>query len=390
MIDYFDITVEGGNYPRIGKTIITTHPSGMMSHSTTEVVACAAKGAPYFKVQVDQRERKIRFWGSPSQYLQCHNGMGSNDFRALVSGTIPLIFESLKIKYPKDVSKAIDSGQYEVHEVHVAEQYRMPHPLIFAFCDNIRRYANSSLEVTPLDKGMGIRLYPNSRDRQVLLYDKYHYFMDGLSKHKTKLLGNMPMSFDRFGTSLEFDQMMEQFLAIGIRIETRFMRCLKSKANPFNRGAHWKPETARQLHRQMLHDIPLADVPKIHLAEQMMTEPNVEYRTMLALWLAGREPRQFCNSAPTYYRRRNAILDRHGVDLSVPFLPDAGIGWKDVIAEDALMEPPAWALESGFVYEPSRWIDYRHPSLYERAWLHPVQEWIRTSSFARRKQEVWA
>jgi len=178
--------------------------------------------------------------------------------------------------------------------------------------------------------------------------------------------------------------MMGHFLELGIRIETRFMRSLKSKTNSLNRGEYWTPETARQLHRQMMLEIPLADVPKIHLAEQMMTEPNLEFRTMLALWLAGREPRQFCKSDATYFRRRSAILALHGVDLSIPFLPDAGIGWTDVIAEDALMEPPAWAVDSGFVYEPSRWTDYRHPTLYERAWLHPEPEWSRAPAVTRR------
>ena len=384
MIDYFDITVAGDDFPAIGKAVSTDQPGGARTNSLTEVVACAAKGAPHFKAQVETRAKRIRFWGSPSQYLQCHNGMGSNDFPALVRATVPLVFETLKIKYPKAVSKAIDSGEYEVCEVHVAEQYRMPHPLIFAFCDNIRRHADSSLEAIPLDNGVGIRLWPNSRDRQVLLYDKHRYFVDGLSRHKIKLLGNMPMDFDRFGTSIEFDQMMGHFLELGIRIETRFMRSLKSKTNSLNRGEYWTPETARQLHRQMLHDMPLADVPKIHLAEQMMTEPNIEFRTMLALWLAGREPRQFCKSDATYFRRRSAILTLHGVDLSIPFLPDAGIGWTDVIAEKALMEPPAWAVDGGFVYEPSRWTDYRHPTLYERAWLHPQPEWSRAPSVARR------
>lgn len=375
MVDYFDISIDGENFPILGKTVTTNQPGGARTNSLTEVVACAAKGAPHFKAQVETRAKRIRFWGSPSQYLQCHNGMGSNDFPALVLATVPLIFETLKVNYPKAVCNAVESGEYEVREVHVAEQYRMPHSLIFTFCDNIRRHADSSLEVTPLNKGIGIRLWPNSRDRQVLLYDKHHYFMDGLRKHKTKLLGNMPMEFDRFGTSIEFDLMMRDFLRSGIRIETRFMRSLKSKTNPLNRGEHWRPETARRLHRQMMLEIPLADVPKIHLAEHLMTEPNLEYRTMLALWLAGRQPRQFFKSDATYFRRRREIRSMTGVDLSVPFLPDAGIGWADVISENALLEPPAWAVESGFLYEPINWPDYLHSTHYERAWLHPEPEW---------------
>lgn len=43
---------------------------------------------------------------------------------------------------PASVKEAISTGEYDVHEVHVAEQYRMPHQLVgLHFRDNIRRYA---------------------------------------------------------------------------------------------------------------------------------------------------------------------------------------------------------------------------------------------------------
>jgi hypothetical protein len=120
--------------------------------------------------------------------------------------------------------------------VHVAEHYAMPASLIAKLCDDIRRYGTASLKATPISPGIGVRLWPGSRDREVLIYDKQNYFMDKLLRHKHKLLGKMPMSFERIGTGLYFDQMMDQYLAHGVRIETRHKRDLKNKNLSLDKG----------------------------------------------------------------------------------------------------------------------------------------------------------
>jgi hypothetical protein len=374
MIDYFNISIDGDDFPPVGKQLRTTQPGGARTKSFTEVNVRVASGAPQFYAQVETRAKRMRFWGSPAQFLQGHNGMGSNDLRPLVKASVLLVFETLELDCPASVLDAISTGEYDLDEVHVAEQYRMPHALVRPFCENIRRNADDSLQATPLEKGIGIRLWPNSRDRQVLMYDKHHYFMDGLRKHKTKLLGNMPMGFDRIGTSLEFDQMKDEVLAQGIRIETRLKRMLDNKANPFNRGTHWKPETARELHRRVLLEVPLLDLPPVPIQEQLLTVASPDHKMLIALWLTGRDMRQFFDSDPTYYRRRTAMINQYGIDMSTPPIPDSGIRWADVIGADSLIEVPAWATESGFVHVPEHWIGWRDPTQNHRSWLRPDPE----------------
>ncbi len=374
MIDYIDITIRGADFPNIGKEFTTKQPSGVESKSFTEVVVRAASGAPEFRARVETKHKRMRFWGSPAQFLQGHNGMGSNDFRPLVEASVLLVFETLGIPVPASVLDALSTGEYYVHKAHVTEQYRMPRMLIGPMCDTIRRYADSPLQAVPIREGNGIRLWPNSRDRHVIMYDKYHYFMDGLSEHKSELLGNMPMDFGRFGTSIEFGKMMDEVLAQGIRIEARCDRMLKSKKNPLNRGVHWKPETARELHRKVVEDIPLSDLPPIHVQEQLLATANADHKMLIALWLTGRDMRQFFNSDATYYRRRTEMINRYGFDMSIPPMPECGIRWADVIAPSSIIEVPEWAKESGFVYEPERWSGWHNPTQNHRAWLRPEPE----------------
>lgn len=352
MIDHINITIRGDDFPTIGKEFTTKQPSGAESKSFTEVKVSVASDAPSFRARVETKYKRMRFSGSPAAWLQGHNGMGSNDFQPLVEASVSLVFETLGVTCPASVKQAISTGEYDVHEVHVAEQYRMPHQLIGVMCHNIRRYGNSSLQAVPIEQGIGVRLWPNSQYTKVLIYDKLHYFLDDLAKHKIKLLGNMPMDFGRFGTSLEFGKMMDEVLAQGIRIETRSKLALNSPKNPLNRGVHWKPQTARELHRRVLEEVPLFDLPPIHVQEQLLAIAPADYKMLIALWLTGRDMRQFFNSDATYFRKRKLMLDKYKViDLSIPPMPECGIRWADVIALSEIIEVPDWAKESGFVFD---------------------------------------
>lgn len=374
MIDFFNIAIDGDDFPTIGKEFRTKQPGGARTKSFTEVKVHVANGAPWLYAKVETKEKRMRFWGSPAAWLQGHNGIGSNDFQPLVKASILLVFETLKLDCPASVMEAISNGEYDVDEVHVAEQYRMPHQLVGPLSDNIRRYGDSSLQSVPIDKGIGIRLWPNSRDRLVLIYDKYHYFIDKFWSHRKKLLGNMPLNIDRFGTEAAFEKMLDEVLEQGIRIETRAKLMLNSKTNPLNRGVHWKPETARELHRKVLESIPLADLPPIHVQEQLLATATADHKMLIALWLTGRDMRQFFNSDATYYRRRTQMMKQYGFDMSIPPMPECGIRWADVIAPSAIIEVPEWAKETGFVYEPERWSGWKNPTQNHRAWLRPEPE----------------
>lgn len=370
MIDYFNITIDGDYFPEIGKKVVVCQPSGVKTESFTEVKVSVGKYAPHFNLRVENNGKRMRFHGSPAQWLQCHNGMGSNDFRGLVRKTICLVFKTLKIDCPPLISEAIISGEYAVHEVHVAEHYAMPASLIAKLCDDIRRYSVASLKATPISPGVGVRIWPGSRDREVLIYNKQNYFLDNLLRHKHKLLGKMSMSFDRIGTGLYFDLMMDEYLAHIVRIETRHKRDLKTKELSLDQGLAWNSDVARALHIKTVKDIPLQDLPPLELHEQILQKADLKHRALIALWLDGRDPKSFSSSPATYYRHRKEILEKYDIDLSVPALERRGFSWKSLTDPINIMEPPAWALESGFVYEPKRWNGFFDAAQYERAWLN--------------------
>jgi hypothetical protein len=66
MIDYFNITIDGDDFPEIGKKVVVRQPSGVKTKSFTEVKVSAGKYAPHFNVRVETNGQRIRFHGSPA------------------------------------------------------------------------------------------------------------------------------------------------------------------------------------------------------------------------------------------------------------------------------------------------------------------------------------
>jgi hypothetical protein len=373
MIDYFNITAPCDDFPEIGKAVRITHDSGAKTKSFTPVKVCIDTDAPVFEARYEPSKKRVRFSGSPGQFIQCQNGMGSNDFQAIVPKTVALVCETLKISCPTSVRKAIADGNYYVHKVDVAEHYRLDHRDIGALCDDIRRSAPTELQATPLAEGIGIRLYPNSRDRTVLLYDKYNYFQDHSRKHRIRLLGNMPRDFDRIGTSILFDKMMEEYLAKSVRIETRFSRSLRSKARPLNRGHLWTKDSALELHTALLQSIPITSTFAIDERDKLLASvKDGDTRRLLTLWFGGNRMQTFFDSPATYFRARKRVLKQFGIDLSVAPVSTSSINWKQLIDPSNILPLPDWALEYRFVFEPSMADGLLDATQYERAWLRPV------------------
>ena|GEM_PF-892570 len=373
MIDFFNVTFDGDDFGVIGKPVRVRQAEGQVSQSYTDVTVRADTLAPMFKVQIEARASRIRLWGSPLAWLQGHNGMGSNELHPLVARSVALVFAQLHRPVPASIERSLAVRDYRVHELHVAEMHRMPHPQIAKLCDNIRRHAPSDLQAVPLEigKGIGTRLWPHSRDRCVILYDKHQYFMDGLIKHKKKLLGRLPAgSFERLGPSLDFSRMLDEHLKLGIRIETRHQRNLKRLG--LDKGSAWKPDTARTLHHQVLDTVPLADMPALAASESLLAGANQDDRRLLALWLDGRDVRIFFDVAASYYRWRKLALSRFGVDVSRAPIACDDCRWTQLISATSVVDTPAWAIDSSFVFQPGQRNqdqDHHQPFLAERAWL---------------------
>jgi hypothetical protein len=375
MIDFFNITFAGDDFGTIGKPLRVRQPSGEVSRSYTDLTVRAHVLAPMFKAQIEARASRIRFWGCPLAWLQGHNGMGSNELHPLVARSVALVFAHLHRPVPASIERSLEARDYRVHELHVAEMHRMPHLQIPRLCDSIRRHAPSELQAVPLEdgKGIGVRLWPHSRDRRVILYDKYHYFMDGLIKHKKKLLGKLPAgSFERLGPSLDFGRMLDEHLKQGIRIETRHQRNLKRLG--LDKGSAWKPETARALHHQVLDTVPLGDVPELAAAESLLADANQDDHRLLALWLDGRDVRSFFDVSASYYRWRKHALSRFSVDVSRAPIACGDCQWAQLISAASVIDMPAWAIESAFVFDQAHQADRGGPApLAERAWLSEVR-----------------
>ncbi len=369
MIDYTDITITGSDLPILGKTVQTTHASAVKSTSFTPSKIHVSKHAPSFEVRIEDQGKKIRFSGCPLKLIQCHNGLGINELHPLVSKSIELCFKSLNMKMPSSVKQALEDRTYLVHEVHVAEHYKMPTATIASFCDNMRRHAPQELGITPLQKGVGIRIWPNSRDRQIIVYDKQYQLRNDLLKHKLCVLGELEKkSIDRIGTGIQFDRLL-RYLGDSIRIETRFKRGLKSKG--LNIGSSWNSETAATIHRQALNSVSMTDMPSMDtFAALLEVLENQDDRRLLMLWSHGESLQTMFNAPATYFRFRKRIHKSYGIDVSrTPSTSTNGVNWTTLIASTNRLNTPDWAIEDGFVYAPSMQTDLDGRTQYEKSWL---------------------
>jgi hypothetical protein len=347
MIDLLKITIEGmfpqmGKLGRIGETTV---------FFTKECIRIHGDGPEYW-LQVREAGREIYLAFCPLKILQGHNGIGSNDVGALVEHAVRAIFKDLDIPLTRRVERRLQEGDYLLHEVHIAELHAMSHPLIPALCNAIRRYAPASLEAIPICPGVGIRLWPNSRYRRVLIYDKEHYFRDKPAKHQ-KLLLAAAKRFLALGLKIRFGKMLK-YLRQGVRIEARLLAPYL-KEHKLDRGYAWNAEVARREHLKMLSTIPIQNLPPISRAESVLTQLSGIQKAMVALWLEGRNPLDYASSRSTFYRHRQVIRARSGIDLTRPAvdLPE-GVEWQALLSARSILATPSWALDSGFVFDPAR------------------------------------
>ncbi len=353
MIDFIDIRFHGTDFGDIGKKLSTLQRGGYVTQSSTAEVVGAGRGAPFLNIKINRKNKELRIWGCPAKWLQCHNGIGSNDLHSVVASAVALVFAHLQRSVPASVQQTLDERSYGIAEVHVAELHRMPHALISAFCANIRRFAPDHLQATALEegKGIGVRLSPRSRERQILMYDKHHYFRDGSIRHRQMLLGHLDVqSFERLGPALYFDRLMDEHLNQGIRVETRHLRNLKPRG--LHIGSAWTPITARDLHLDVLADIHLSDLPPVAEAEALLSQCSQDDRRLIALWLDGRNVRDFFDAESTYYRWRKRVLRQFSIDVSSRPVPCTEVQWSSLIAPSSLIETPDWAIDSPLFYEP--------------------------------------
>lgn len=128
-------------------------------------------------------------------------------------------------------------------------------------------------------------------------------------------------------------------------------------------------DTARTLHHQVLDTVPLADMPALAEAERLLAGAPQDHRRLLALWLDGRDVRGVFDVAASYYRWRKMALSRFGVDVSHAPLACEDCRWTKLIAPESVLETPAWAIESAFVFEHAQTDRHVQTPLAERACL---------------------
>lgn len=177
MIDFTKLFI-CGSFPSIGKVVHVGHRDDVVSSTfTADRYKLFNEGADYglHLRNLKDGDQELEMSFCPAKVLQGHNGFGSNDLKGVVRAAVKLIFREHGIPLTAEIRAQLRSGDYRLAQVDIAELYRMPHSLIPALCDSIRRFGPASLQAVPLERGIGVRLWPHSDSRRVLIYDKLHY-----------------------------------------------------------------------------------------------------------------------------------------------------------------------------------------------------------------------
>ena len=347
MIDFIDMVLEGPFRP-IGRPKAGSHNPVRYFPNKCSLI----DGGPEFEYQTLEEGRFLELKFCPALLLQGHNGFGSNDLRRLVARLIPIMFQKLGLPLPLSTRKRIVDGDYEVREVHIAEMLRMPNSEIPALCDYLRRYCPSHMQVMPLKKGVGVRLYPNSQDREGLIYCKRHYFLDNQPKHRKLLLAGQG-KLTR--PSRLFDQLVDH-VSQGVRLEWRLKRPYLRR-HSLDRGYDWDEEMVRREYLSQCRTLPLLDLPDaLPLANLLKQahELGPEYALLIAARAAGCDPSELASSRSTYQRHCLKILDQLGIDIRRTMLKiPGGISWQRLMDEGAVLDiPPKWAISSRMFVRP--------------------------------------
>jgi hypothetical protein len=350
MIDYIALTLIG-QFPPVGKLLKVRQREGVTTKGYTEDTYRLFGEGPDFKAHLRENATRLDLKFSPAKLLQGHNGFGSNDLRGLVLAAVPLIFRHLSIPISGTVARQLRDGAYTLREVHIAAHHRMPRAAIPALCDAIRRTAPAPVEAVPLTRGVGIRLWPNSDTRQVLVYDKVTYFQDKYSKHLTVLqAGTEEGGWNRVSKTMDFKELLV-YLDRGVRIEVR----LKSRylqRHGLGAGSAWTAARARDIYRQVLAEVPLRDAPLASELDELLVQSPPALRPALMLWARGEDLHRVY-APSTLGRIRREVLKVLGIDIGQAALPrHGGISWAALIDDVAILSPPGDLKKSLIYFDP--------------------------------------
>jgi hypothetical protein len=370
MIDFISFSVKCDKPLTIGKPVSVLHAADHRTESFTPVKVCAGRNAPAFELRYCTKLKRLEFKGSPIMFIQGHNAYGSDDLRWLVQQTVPLVFATIKMPMPRDVMRRIDTGDYGISAVDVTKHFRLPSGTVKEFCEWIRVHAPAELKATPAEQGIGVRLLPNSRSTSFHMYDKAHYFMDRIVKCRGMVLGNTPVkTLEHIGTSMLFNRMHKELENV-VRIEAKFRRSLTAKRWQLERGSKWRTDSADQLFFTAVNELPLGSITSGSSFEHLINDASLplEHRREVSLWLDGRDVLALSSSPSSYYRLRQEMLAKYGVDLSRPPPVIAPFNWTDLIQTDNALKTPKWAVKNHYVHTPATLANGAH-SPYQRAWL---------------------
>lgn len=278
---------------------------------------------------------EIEISGNPAKFLQGHNVFGSDDLVGLAAAMYRGVLSRLGLAPTPAELVYLDAGGFTLTRVDVTYSFDLQTlPRVLSAI----RGLESSAHLRHRGRGQltkGNTLYFGQKSRRSSL--KFYAKGQELRDHRLPdaLLGSPLQDYaDRL-----------------LRAECTF-RGMWLKDKGLQWGASWTPTTPKELHRDMLENL--------SIAEAFMLDPDTiaglppRLQAVYQLWKDGHDLRAMYPK-PTFYRYRSELV-KHGIDIAVkqPREESNVVRLPVVLHAHQVVDIPAWAIGTPLYVEPRR------------------------------------
>lgn len=337
MIDYIAANIPLRHKRINAGELIVTNEHGEVT--TRKVIRATLEGSYDSRITVRSQGRtdhngyadELYIQGNPSKFLQGHNVFGASCLKDMLTAVLSTLIENNSIETELINVIASVSGA-TISRIDYTKSLKFQNrQQARAYIKQLSQLAHTRTG-RPLQKSWTLAFQPNSRRWNIVCYTKG----DEINKHK--LHQDFP----------EKDYIKEQADNL-VRVELR-LRSLELIDLGLRKVHNFTEQRLNELYEEYIGRIQMSQ--KLELTSDTLNELSRTHRSTYLLWKSGIDV-QAEMTKTTYYAHRSAIL-KHGVDISVPYEPQAKsnvIPLKQTLVAEPYQIPKE-AYDKGLVFQP--------------------------------------
>ena len=357
MIDWVSVLVPlPHSKPINGGNVVSVSPDGDIEWSVEKRMNVEGSFGSSMQIRSEHKDyfcSHIRLDGNPVKFMQGHNVWGSSDLHGLVTGSL--------IKLIELVSPSTSLAC--IH--HLCKMGRLTRVDLNCMYDlgtshNVNSWLRAASEASTIchrGRGQfsGDTLYWGKKSRRWSL--KAYWKGGELRKHK-------PKSFTDGGYPPTELQSVQDYADRALRVEV-VLRGMELSKFGLLEVQSWKETSFEEVYNRYVGKLEFSENMKVGADIPDLDKLPARLRAPVQLWYEGHDLRKNYSRA-TWYRYKREILNRIGLDISLP-QPKQRPDCSNVVPlvrvlEAVPMGVPDWAKGTDLYYEPPHYPDFKSVS----------------------------